>query len=229
MIIFLHGFLGNPEDWSKISEYLSTPHQALTLPGHNHVPLADDINHALRQKISEPVTLVGYSLGGRLALDFATSFPELVEKLIILSANPGIDSKEKRQERKKWDEAWCELIDKQGFPAFLKKWYEQPLFHTFQESPDFAHIFNKRLQESPAAMKEVFLRLSPAILPSYWEAIKKFSFPTLFLFGEHDIKYQSVKTRLQKMGVKTDLIPNSGHAIHLENPSVCAQKIKEFL
>ena len=120
MIIFLHGFLGNPEDWSKISECLSMPHHALTLPGHNNVPLPDDINHALRQKISEPVTLVGYSLGGRLALDFAICFPELVEKLIILSANPGIDSEEERQERKKWDETWCQLIDKQGFPAFLK-------------------------------------------------------------------------------------------------------------
>jgi len=229
MIVYMHGFLGCPDDWGPLCDKLPGPHQTLILPGHDNCPLPDDINSYLAQKITKPVTLIGYSLGGRLALDFATQFPKLVKNLIILSANPGIDDPKQRQERLKWDQAWCDVIEQQGFPTFLERWYEQPLFHSLRNSPNFDATLKKRLQHNPEFMKEVFLKLSPAILPSRWSAIQKFSFPSLFLFGEHDIKYQSIRNNLVKLGVSTDLIPHSGHAIHLENPEACAAKIKEFL
>ncbi|MCB1084123.1 MAG: alpha/beta fold hydrolase [Simkania sp.] len=213
MITYIHGFLGGPEDWNPLIEQLSGPYQTLASP----------------EEIEKPVTLVGYSMGGRLALDFATRHPKRVENLIILSANPGIDDPIKREARRLWDEEWCHLIKNQGFEAFLEKWYAQPLFTDLRKRSDFHEIFKRRMENDPDEVIATFRRLSPGVLPSCWKAIEKFLFPTLFLFGERDIKYHLIRNKLAKLGVKTDLISNSGHAIHLENPTECAHKIKEFL
>lgn len=213
MITYIHGFLGCPDDWNLLTEKLPGPYEALASPAH----------------IEEPVTLIGYSMGGRLALDFAAHHPKLIESLVILSANPGIDDPEEREARRKWDAQWCDIIRDEGLEAFLDKWYAQPLFNELRKRADFPEILERRRQNDPEEVIATFKRFSPGVLPSYWEAIEKFSFPTLFLFGDRDIKYHLIRNKLAKLGVNTDLIPNSGHAIHLENPSECANKIKEFL
>jgi len=213
MIIYIHGFLGSPEDWDPLCSELPGPYERRSTP----------------EGIKKPVTLIGYSLGGRLALNFATRFPHLIEKLIILSSNPGIDDLEERQARLKWDQGWCDIIDNEGLSTFIERWYEQPLFSSFRKTSNFQEILKRRLQNDPNSIKETFQKWSPAILPSCWNAIKSFSFPSLFLFGEHDIRYHSIQKRLVELGLETDLIANSGHAIHLENPQACVEKIKEFI
>ncbi|WP_420422554.1 alpha/beta fold hydrolase [Simkania sp.] len=213
MITYIHGFLGGVEDWALLLEQLPGPYQTLTSP----------------EGINKPVTLVGYSMGGRLALDFASRHPKLIENLIILSANPGIDDPKEREARLHSDEQWCHLIRNDGLEAFLEKWYAQPLFTDLRQRPDFPEIFKRRMENDPEDVIATFKQLSPGVLPSCWKAIEKFSFPTLFLFGDRDIKYHLIRNKLAQMGVRTDLISNSGHAIHLENPTECAHKIKEFL
>lgn len=215
MITYIHGFLGSPNDWKLLSSLLSIPHAALPI---------EDLH-----TLSEPSILVGYSMGGRLALDLAVRSPHLIQKLIILSAHPGIERDEERHTRLQRDQQWAQMIDAQGLPAFLQAWYEQPLFRSFKESPAFPDIFRERLKQDPEKVKALLLKYSPGIMPSHWSAIEKFSFPTLFLFGDRDIRYQLVRDKLLKRGISTKLIPNSGHAIHLENPVACAEKIKEFL
>ena len=213
MNTYIHGFLGSVEDWSLLVEKLPGPSQFLSSP----------------ETIEKPVTLIGYSLGGRLALDFATRRPELVEKLVILSANPGIEDPQEREARREWDKKWCDLLKEKGLETFLDKWYAQPLFSEMRKQANYSEIFKRRMQNDPKEIIATFESLSPGVLPSRWDAIQKFSFPTLFLFGARDVKYQLIRNKLEKLGVNTDLIPNSGHAIHLENPTACANKIKEFL
>jgi len=83
-LTFLHGFLGSPEDFKSFN----LPGTFLTLPGHQGRPL--DLT-LLEKEISEKTVLIGYSLGGRLALHFAKRFPERIAGLVILSANPGLE------------------------------------------------------------------------------------------------------------------------------------------
>jgi len=152
MLTFLHGFLGSPEDW----ENLNLPGKFLTLPGHHGRPL--DLS-LLEKEIPERTTLIGYSLGGRLAMHFAWQFPERIERLIILSANPGLE--EGREERMAWDEKWAGLLETEGMGRFVKKWYEQPLFSTLDSGQ-----LKGREDHDPRVLARVLRELSPAKLPS---------------------------------------------------------------
>ena len=227
MIYLLHGFLGSPKDWDFFS--FKTPYVALTLPGHESIPFLLNPSKWLLQQITPPSILIGYSLGGRLALQFATLFPDLIQKVVLLSTNPGIENQYQRKKRLLKDEKWAEVIEKRGLQVFLEKWYSQPLFANFKKDPSFPFFFQKRLKQNQYDMRRILLNYSPGKLPSFWESLKKISFPVLFLFGENDIKYKPTYHRLHKMGLKTELIKKAGHAIHLENPKQCLEKIKEFL
>ncbi len=217
MIIFLHGFLGSPEDWNPLTKHLTSPYRTLTLPGHLNTPF--DLSF-LEKEITEKVTLVGYSLGGRLAMDFARKFPERIKRLVILSANPGLESG--KEERILEDEKWIEIIENEGIDRFLDKWYKQPLFSSF---PLTEEIKKQRKMHDPKALCAIFRDLSPAKLPSLWPHLKDFSFPMLFLFGENDIKYRTIAKRLMK-DFDVKWIPNASHPIHIEAPEVIANLIE---
>ncbi len=214
MLIFLHGFLGVKEDWDAITEHLDMPYHCLTLPGHRALSL--DLND-FEDEIGSNVTLVGYSMGGRLAMHYAKKYPHRVKKLILLSANPG----EEGEKRLLQDEKWARLLEDEGMDRFLDQWYKQSLFAGL-------HVNRKRRRHDPLMLAKVIRKFSPARLPNLWPELESFSCPLMFLFGENDIKYRSIGERLQKKFPVT-WIPKSGHAIHLENPKRCARHIIEAL
>lgn len=216
MIIFLHGFLGSPDDWNPLTQYITQPFKALTLPGHCGTPF--DLS-LLEKEIPEKAIIVGYSLGGRLAMDFARKFPERIDSLFILSANPGLESK--REERVIQDEKWIAMIENEGMDHFLEKWYAQELFTSFSLTDE---IKKRRKEHDPKSLIEVLRTLSPSKLPSLWPHLKNFSFPLLFLFGENDIKYRRVGKRLME-NQEVMWIPNTSHVIHLEAPRTIAEII----
>jgi len=213
-LTFLHGFLGSPKDWHP----LNLEGKCLTLPGHHGRPL--DLS-LLEKEIPEKTILIGYSLGGRLAMEFAAKYPQRIEALIILSAHPGLEGK--RKERLARDEKWARLLETEGIKSFLKKWYQQPLFKEL--NPD---ALQGRKNHNPHALTQILRELSPAKRPPMWDKLHTFSFPMLFLFGENDIKYQTIAQRLGKH-FSVDFIPSCGHAIHIENPALCREKIQRFI
>jgi 2-succinyl-6-hydroxy-2,4-cyclohexadiene-1-carboxylate synthase len=213
-VTFLHGFLGVKEDWEGITEHLKTPHRCITLPGHRGRSL--DLSD-FEDEIGNDVTLVGYSMGGRLAMHYAKKYPNRVKKLILLSANPGEEGEKRLQQ----DEKWAQLLEDEGMDRFLDQWYSQPLFTGLQ-------INRKRRRHDPLMLAEVIRKFSPARLPNLWHNLENFPCPLMFLFGENDIKYRLIGERLQEQ-FPVAWIPKSGHAIHLENPKRCAKHIMETL
>lgn len=214
MLTFLHGFLGMKEDWEGITERLNAPYRCLTLPGHRERCL--DLNN-FEDEIGNDVTLVGYSMGGRLAMHYAKKYPHRVKKLILLSANPGEEGEKRLQQ----DEKWARLLEAEGMDRFLDQWYAQSLFAGL-------HINRERRRHDPLMLAEVIRKFSPARLPNLWPELENFSCPMMFLFGENDIKYRLIGERLQEQ-FPVAWIPSSGHAIHLENPKKCARYIMEAL
>lgn len=214
-VLLIHGFLGCPEDWEEVQRFLPIESECLSLPGHGGRPLEDVIHH--------PSTLVGYSMGGRLALHFALKHPEKVEKLIILSANPGLESG--REKRHKIDEAWAQLLEEKGLELFLEKWYAEPLFKGLTVDSAF---LERRMKHDPVLLAKTLREMGVAYLPNLWPRLKKISCPLVFLFGENDIKYRLIQERLEK-DFPTFLIPGCGHAMHLENPKQVAKHIMEAL
>lgn len=228
-LVFLHGFLGSTQDWEAWTAYQSETF--ITLPGHQwsplptQAPLLPQILETLQTNMPPgKVTLIGYSLGGRLALHFAQAFPDRIERLILLSTNPGVT--QEKEKRLTQDKKWAELLRTTGIESFLKKWYAQPLFASLH-----SQVLKNRTHHNPEALARILIELSPAALPSCWDAFSSFSFKTLFLFGELDVKYSQIATQIKKMrgSLTVDAIPNAGHAIHIENPEACQQKINQFL
>lgn len=221
MITFLHGFLGSPEDWDGVRKELSVPSIALTLPGHSNTSLDLD---SFENQIPEGTILVGYSLGGRLAMHYAKKYPEKVKQLFILSASPGLEKD--REKRLEWDQEWIDVLQKTGLEHFLDRWYAQDLFSSFTVTDE---IKQRRMEHDPKNLVEVFKRFSPARMENLWPHLKDFSCPLLFLFGENDIKYRSIGIRLKKTFECIE-IPKASHPIHLEAPKEVAKQImRRFL
>lgn len=210
--------MGSKHDWSSVCSHL-TPyrHTFFDYP-------VDSFEHtllALNHFIKTPCHLIGYSLGGRIAMLFANAYPEKLLSLTIISSNPGI---QERQTRLQNDQKWIQLIQTDGKQAFLKKWYQQPLFSSPKSYPKYReHVPTQKIIRT-------LQNLSPAKQPSMWNALTAWKIPTLFLFGKNDLKYQKISTRLASLNSNLHIrnIPDAGHALHLEQPAACAQHWETF-
>mgnify|MGYP001191046177 CR=1 FL=1 len=216
MIIFLHGFLGTPQDFHPVLKNIHIPYQALTLPGHCNKPL--DLEK-FEEEIPFKSTLVGYSLGGRIAMHLAKKYPEKIKKLIIVSAAPGLY--EPRDARKKKEEKWIEVLNVHGIDHFLSSWYQQEIFKSFKPGQN---ILELRKKHNINDLIDVMTYFSPTRFGCKLTDLKKLPKSTIFLFGENDKKYIGIGNQIKKHA-KVLTIKNCSHAIHLEAPDELARII----
>jgi 2-succinyl-6-hydroxy-2,4-cyclohexadiene-1-carboxylate synthase len=198
-LIFLHGFLGSSEDWNEVICHLPTYRcLALSYPFHMDIPPNS--------------TVVGYSMGGRMALRYP-------HRKILISAHPGLTSAVEKRKRLKIDQQWKTLLET-DFTLFLKHWYDQPLFDSFREHPLFAQYFSRRLQQNPQELMEILSKESLAH--------QTFSLPLNadFIHGEKDLAYAAL---YRKLSIRSIEVPRAGHVVHLENPQACADAIRHIL
>ncbi len=214
-LVFLHGFLGSKEDWNAFFPSFEESYYciAFDLPGHGQSPYCEDILTQMRveiQKLKEIPIFIGYSMGGRIAL----ILKDLAKKLIILSGHPGLKEEPEKIERKISDEKWSQSLRSLPFPVFLSQWYAQPVFHRQ----------HKRCSQNPEDLARVLLQLSL----SDQQYNDTFPCPTLFLYGEYDLKYRELYRNLPK-AAKVCEIKDSSHAVHLDNATLCTKTILNWL
>jgi len=205
-LVFLHGFLGRPSDWDPVISYLPPCHSiCMELPGHGDSPFVKTFHlHLPYQKFH----LIGYSMGGRLALQYASQFPEKIASLIILSAHPGLQTLEEKEKKLEEDTKWAKKLLNLPIDEFLSQWYDQPLFQSYK--PDFSMRRNHNPKALAAALLHYSLSKQTFYKPSH----------ALYLVGEKDQKYRSLYP-------EATLIPGAGHAVHLENPKAVATVIQQ--
>jgi 2-succinyl-6-hydroxy-2,4-cyclohexadiene-1-carboxylate synthase len=214
-LIFLHGFLGCKEDWEETLPFFERQFYciALDLPGHGATPYCEDILGALKRELQQPI-IVGYSMGGRIALQLQES----TKAIVVLSGHPGLESEEEKAARRKVDEQWCEKLGSMSIDAFIAQWYQQPIFQTLGSIP------KRRLSQNPQDLARVLRQMSLANQPHF----TRFSRPALFLHGEEDLKYRQLYNTLPK-SVSVHSIKNCGHAIPMENAKGGAEAILNWL
>ena len=244
-VVFLHGFLGDARDWSDIAKSLVEQYFCILpdLPGHGQntvlppepitlTSLAAELLNSLEAQDIVTIHLVGYSMGGRLALQFALRYPQQVLRLVLESASPGIEERSARTQRQDLDQQRAAQIIQNGLPAFLKTWYAAPLFSSLSERPELlASILARRQSMSTESAARMIAELTPGRMPSLWAQLKKVQMPVLVLAGELDRKYAD-EARLVAREIpdaRFALAPGAGHAIHLESPEWVARQLKEFL
>ena len=112
-IVWLHGFMGSHKDWLPITSQIDHNSICIDLPGHgsaNHLRSNNGFEgvmtyvvNALEKRNITRCHIVGYSMGGRLAMMLVTRFPKLFNKVVIESAHPGIISSKERENRYQQD------------------------------------------------------------------------------------------------------------------------------
>ena len=219
---------------------------AIDLPGHGnavtphaieHFSMEATISHlweALDALSVERANLVGYSMGGRVALSAAVACPKKVAKVVCLGASPGIANPIERNNRKLADESLADSILSNGVEQFVDEWLSQPLFATLAEhlSPtDFQATREQRLANSPEGLALSLRGIGTGTMEPLHEPLANMDFPCLWIAGAEDTKFAAIAQEMSRAmpnGSHT-LIPEAGHSVHLENPAATLRAIAGFL
>ena len=177
--------------------------------------------------------LVGYSMGGRVALAYTVQSSDRVSSLILESSSPGLKTEEERIERKAADSRLAERILTDGLPAFIDFWENIPLFasqKTLSEEKQLA-VRNERLSQSEIGLANSLRGIGTGSQPSYWESLETINLPVLLITGELDTKFVNISREMQRNfpNVRHETIKHAGHAIHVEKPAIFATMIEEHI
>ncbi len=247
-VFALHGFTGCGDDFDALQRCCPTDWQwhCPDLPGHGQNPLPPEegkISLAAHLAFLEsartaacadqPCILLGYSMGGRLALHWYLQNPAAFAALILIGSSPGIEDDSLREKRAASDRQLAEKILQRGTARFLERWWANPLFAGLQRLPlgQRHALRHRRLQNTPAGLAASLRGVGTGELPSLWNRLPEITAPALFLAGQLDQKYLGVAKRMARHApnARTATIPLAGHVAHLENPECVAREILHFL
>lgn len=243
-LCFLHGFLGQRQDWLPIAEALSPQYFCLLpdLPGHGEnpspsTPLSFDLLNegllTLFASLSLPrVHLVGYSMGGRATLYFAVHHPARVTSLTLESASPGLTDPAERRTRAAEDARRAETILTEGIEPFVEHWYTLPLFRSLENHPHArTQLLARRKRNNPAGVAQAVRDLSPGRQPPVWDQLPRLEMPVLLVVGALDGKYVAVGEQMTARVPHAQLVivPDAGHTVHLEQSTQFISKLQDFI
>ena len=226
-LVLLHGFLGAPSDWDPVLAHLPDDADTLALPVGTASSFDAEIDALVSALPEGIVDVAGYSLGGRLVYGLVRQAPSHVRRFVALGAR----AERADATRAQRDEAWARLAETQGMSAFLKAWYDQPLFEAFRALPDVDAIVEQRARQDPLTVARTLRVLGPAKQPDFNEVLRTTSHPGLLLAGEHDASYQTQNAALAAANpnVEAIVIPDAGHALLSEAPRAVAEALGGFL
>lgn len=242
--VLLHGFTGSATAWEPVLEGLRAAGRrpvAVDLPGHGvRAGERDPTAFTLASTLADvgdatpwPADLVGYSMGGRIALHFAAAFPSRVRRLVLESASPGLVTEAERSARLEADEALAAWLEDEGIQAFVERWASLPLFAS-QARLDVAAragLRARRLANDPDSLAAALRGLGTGALPPLWEVLERIEIPTLLLVGAEDAKFVEVAERMAERlpDALLRVVPSAGHTVHLERPEAWLGEVLDFL
>ena len=168
--------------------------------------------------------LVGYSLGGRLALGLLVRHPALFASATLVGAQPGLETESARAERRAADERWCEMLESGPLADFVAAWETQPLFASQGALPSGALERQRveRMSHSGAGLALSLRTTGLGVMPSYWDALSSIRVPATLVVGATDEKFSAIARRMiaTMPSARLETAAGSGHNVVLENPEV---------
>jgi 2-succinyl-6-hydroxy-2,4-cyclohexadiene-1-carboxylate synthase len=246
-LVLLHGFTGSAASWGAHLETFAAAGLrvvAFDLLGHGASSAPDDPERYRVERCQEDVCaalgmlgvgpgeaiLLGYSMGGRLALYLG--FSGYFRALVLESASPGLASSGERERRRASDELLAARIERDGMAAFVASWEQLPLFASQQALPAAvrAHLRSQRLQNRPGGLANSLRGMGTGSQPALHERLPMLDLPVLLLAGGLDTKFSALARQMDRMlpRARLEIIPGAGHTIHLEQPELFEKRVLAF-
>ena len=247
-VLLVHGFTGHGGSWTEAGQTFAAAGFRVLAPdllGHGRSPApadpkryamahaAADLNALLKCSSDGTINLLGYSLGGRLALYFSLTYSERVRSLTLVSASPGLASATERAERRQRDNALATQIERDGIAAFVDYWASLPLWKRQRDrlsAQQRRELRTQRLQNRPGGLANSLRGMGAGAQPNLQPRLPSLAVPTLLLAGGDDAKFVAINRQMAQQipSVRLVILPETGHAIHLERPGAFARTVLSF-
>ncbi len=251
-VLALHGFLGLTSDWGGIvgSELLQRGFSLRALdvwkllpPFQSDMLDCDHANNdfaraaemiALRsQEIAaqtnyKPI-LLGYSLGGRLAMHAAARRADLFSAAIFVSAHPGLTNTRERDERLARDQLWGGRFRENDWSGLIADWNAQAVLAPPRvRDQGFVNLHRDEQDFDRRCLAEALDRWSLGRQEDLRASLRQLEIPVLLMSGADDAKFTALCRDLSAGKIHHSVIPRSGHRVPWDAPAAFAQAIAQF-
>lgn len=246
-LVLLHGFTGSAATWAAHIPAFSREYTtiAIDLPGHGGTGAPTDLGRYRMDRVVADLGAIldrlgvaraawlGYSLGGRVALQVAAAAPARVAALVLEGASPGIADPAERAARVASDEALADRIEREGVAAFVEHWERLPLFASQARLPAErrAALRRQRLANDPHGLARSLRGMGQGAQPPLHDRLRAIEAPALLVVGEEDEKFRRLAAEMAAAlpAAEVAVVPGAGHAAHLEQPERFNEVALRFL
>nr|WP_113864713.1 2-succinyl-6-hydroxy-2,4-cyclohexadiene-1-carboxylate synthase [Brenneria salicis]NMN92289.1 2-succinyl-6-hydroxy-2,4-cyclohexadiene-1-carboxylate synthase [Brenneria salicis ATCC 15712 = DSM 30166]RBP67628.1 2-succinyl-6-hydroxy-2,4-cyclohexadiene-1-carboxylate synthase [Brenneria salicis ATCC 15712 = DSM 30166]RLM32394.1 2-succinyl-6-hydroxy-2,4-cyclohexadiene-1-carboxylate synthase [Brenneria salicis ATCC 15712 = DSM 30166] len=235
-LVCLHGLLGSGEDWRPITPFCGDwPLLLVDLPGHgasqrvaagDFAQLSQQLALTIAQQGIERYWLLGYSLGGRLAMYHACcAQPCGMQGLLVEGGNPGLDAAHLREARLAHDLRWARRFRHETLETVLDDWYRQAVFADLDAGQRHALVALRRHNHG-AAVAAMLDATSLGRQPWLVDKLRRLVIPFGYLCGVRDLKFQMLAMQYDLPLMR---VTQAGHNAHQANPAAYAARIFSFI
>jgi 2-succinyl-6-hydroxy-2,4-cyclohexadiene-1-carboxylate synthase len=226
MVLFIPGFMQRGDAWRPVAELL---------PERYPSELLDHAEHSFEGRMREIASsgadvLVGYSLGGRLALRAALRSPGSFTAVVLVGSTAGIEEGPLRVQRLEADEKLASWMEAMPIEDIVALWERQPLFAD-QSDPLVEAQRPGRLSHDPRELALLLRTAGQAALDPVWHELRALELPLLAIAGARDDGYSAAAKRIAAVApnARAAIVEDAGHAAHLQRPEEVARLIADFL
>lgn len=244
-VVLLHGFAQSSETWEQVAEELSETHHVVApdFVGHGRSDkpyepttyemgaIVDTLTALLRWLWVDRVDLVGYSMGGRIALTYACMHPHHVASLVLESTSLGPKTDLQHQASLKRDLETIGKLAECDIETFMREWAEQTVFESQKHLPQKVRekLHKDRCTNDPRALALMVRGCGQHTMADFSRRIEVLPMPLLYIAGILDRRYLKIAEELQHNSGISCVLLNTGHNTHLEAPEVFSRRVKKFL
>jgi 2-succinyl-6-hydroxy-2,4-cyclohexadiene-1-carboxylate synthase len=233
-VVLLHGFTQTQRSWDGVRERLDRQRYRAVAPdlrGHGAAAGLRPVDFPsvrvdLDALVPAGAVLVGYSMGGRIALDWALRRRERLAGLVLVASSPGLAGDQERAERRAADERLAARVERMDVAAFADEWGALPLW-AGQPPAVAAAARADRLRQSPAGLAAALRGLGTGVMTPSWDALPALTVPVRLVVGDRDAKFRGIAERMAEAlpAASVDLVADAGHAVALERPEAVVEAI----
>jgi esterase len=238
-IIILHGLFGFSDNWQTIAKALANEYSVITvdqrnhgksphLPTHTYTDLSEDLYHFLNTQWIFESVIIGHSMGGKAAMQFALDYPDMVKKLVVIDIAPG-------QSKNRQDDVINALLDINLEQQKDRKEIEIFLMERLNDAGTVQFLLKNLTRDDTGQLQ---WKMNIGVLAQAQDHIlaavsgTPYSGPALFVRGSKsgyitDTDQPSISSLFPNAEVVT--IENAGHWVHADQPQILIDLLKEFL